>query len=476
MLDKRKFYINGKWVKPLKTNDFEVIDPSNEEPFATISLGSKDDTDFAVKSAKKAFDKWKETSKEQRIKLLEKLLTVYKKRSKEMSKAISMEMGSPIDYSSSTHTASGQSHLEDFIIRLKEFKFEEHFDSKSSNHISYEPIGVCGLITPWNWPINQIALKVIPAFAAGCTMVLKPSEIAPISGMLFAEMIDEAGFPSGVFNLVNGDGPGVGTYISGHPDIDMISFTGSTRAGKLISKNAANTIKRVCLELGGKGGNIVFADSYPNSVRDGIRNVMSNSGQSCDAPTRMLVEKSIYEKAAKDAADEANKIKVDVASKKGDHIGPVVSKTQYDKIINLIKSGINEGATLAAGGPEMPKNLNKGYFIKPTIFTNVTNDMQIAKKEIFGPVLSIIPFETEEEAIKITNDTEYGLGNYLQTEDKEKAKRVAKKLRSGIVYINGKGADSGTPFGGYRQSGNGREGGIWGLEEYLEVKNITGWK
>jgi len=307
-------------------------------------------------------------------------------------------------------------------------------------------------------------------------MVLKPSEIAPISGMLFAEMIDAAGFPSGVFNLVNGDGAGVGTHLSGHPDIDMISFTGSTRAGKLISKNAADTIKRVCLELGGKGGNIVFADSYPNAVRDGIRNVMSNSGQSCDAPTRMLVEKSIYEKAIKEAADEASKIKVDIASKKGDHIGPVVSKVQYDKIINLIKSGIDEGATLATGGPELPKNLNKGYFIKPTIFTNVTNDMEIAKKEIFGPVLSIIPFETEEEAIKITNDTEYGLGNYLQTEDKEKAKRVAKKLRSGIVYINGKGADSGTPFGGYRQSGNGREGGTWGLEEYLEVKTITGWK
>ena len=465
MLDKRNFYINGKWVKPLKTNDLEVINPSSEEPFAVISLGSKDDTDSAVKAAKKAFDKWKETSKEERIKLLEKLLTIYKKRSKEMSEAISMEMGSPIDYSSSTHTTSGQSHLEDFILRLKEFNFEEHFDSKSNNHISYEPIGVCGLITPWNWPINQIALKVIPAFAAGCTMVLKPSEIAPISGMLFAEMIDEAGFPSGVFNLVNGDGAGVGTNISSHPDIDMISFTGSTRAGKLISKNAADTIKRVCLELGGKGGNIVFADSYPNAVRDGIRNVMSNSGQSCDAPTRMLVEKSIYEKAIKEAANEANKIKVDIASKKGDHIGPVVSKVQYDKIINLIKSGIDEGATLATGGPELPNNLNKGYFIKPTIFTNVTNDMEIAKKEIFGPVLSIIPFETEEEAIKITNDTEYGLGNYLQTEDKKKAKRVAKKLRSGIVYINGKAADSGTPFGGYRQSGNGREGGTWGLEE-----------
>ena len=476
MLEKKKFYINGKWISPFKANDFEVINPSNEEPFAAISLGSKEDTDAAVKAAKNAFETWKDTTVEERISLLEKLLNIYKKRFDEMANAISMEMGAPIDWSTNVQTASGQSHLEDFIIRLKEFNFEKNFDPKSNNYIRYEPIGVCGLITPWNWPINQIALKVIPAFATGCTMILKPSEIAPISGVIFAEMIDEAGFPNGVFNLVNGTGDVVGNQISGHPDIDMVSFTGSTRAGKLILKNSAETIKRVCLELGGKGGNIVFADSYPNAVRDGIKNVMSNSGQSCDAPTRMLVEKSIYEKAIKEAADEASKMNVDLASKKGDHIGPVVSKVQYDKIINLINSGIEEGATLAAGGPELPNNLNKGYFIKPTIFTNVTNDMEIAKKEIFGPVLSIIPFETEEEAIKITNDTEYGLGNYLQTEDKEKAKRVAKKLRSGTVYINGNGADSGTPFGGYRQSGNGREGGSWGLEEYLEVKTITGWK
>ncbi len=475
MLDKKKFYINGKWVSPFKPNDFEVINPSNEKPFAIISLGTKEDTDTAVNAAKKAFKEWKETSKEQRINLLEKLLKIYKKKFNEMALAISTEMGAPIDWATSVQTASGQSHLEDFILRLKNFNFENKFDTNSNNLISYEPIGVCGLITPWNWPINQITLKVIPALATGCTMILKPSEIAPISAMLFAEMIDEAGFPEGVFNLINGNGEGVGTDISSHEYIDMISFTGSTRAGKLISRNASNTIKRVCLELGGKGGNIVFADSYPNAVRDGIKNVMSNSGQSCDAPTRMLVEKSIYERAVKEAVDEANKIKVDLASKKGDHIGPVVSKIQYDKIRNIIQSGVDEGATLAAGGPELPDNLNEGYFIKPTIFTDVTNDMAIAKKEIFGPVLSIIPFETEEEAINITNDTEYGLGNYLQTDDKQKAQRVAKNLRSGCVYINGNGADSGTPFGGYRQSGNGREGGNWGLEEYLEVKTITGW-
>ncbi|WP_440651740.1 aldehyde dehydrogenase family protein [Candidatus Pelagibacter sp. HIMB1495] len=476
MLDKRKFYIDGEWVDPIKRNDFYVINPCNEDPCAVISLGSTEDTNRAVKAAKTAFETWKETSKEERIKLLEKLLTIYKKRFNEMAEAISLEMGAPMDWSNDVQTASGRDHLEDFILRLKNFNFEEHFDEKSNNHICYEPIGVCGLITPWNWPINQIALKVAPAFATGCTMILKPSEIAPISGMLFAEMIHEAGFPKGVFNLVNGDGAGVGTDISSHPDIDMVSFTGSTRAGKLISKNAADTIKRVCLELGGKGGNIVFADSYKDAVRDGIRNVMSNSGQSCDAPTRMLVEKSIYERAVKEAVDEANKIKVDQATKKGDHIGPVISKVQYDKIISLIESGISEGATLAAGGPELPNGLNKGYFIKPTIFTDVTNEMRIAKEEIFGPVLSIIPFDTEDEAVKIVNDTSYGLGNYLQTDDKEKAHRVAKKLRSGCVYINGNAADVGTPFGGYRQSGNGREGGVWGLEEFLEVKNVTGWK
>ena len=476
MLDKRKFYINGKWVSPSKQNDFKVINPSNEDSYAVISLGSKEDVDKAVQASKIAFESWKKISKEERLKLLGTLLEIYKKRFNEMAKAISDEMGAPMDWATEVQTGSGQAHLEDFILRLKEFNFDEHFDSKSNNHICYEPIGVCGLITPWNWPINQIALKVVPALATGCTMILKPSEIAPISGMLFAEMIDEAGFPAGVFNLINGDGAGVGTHISGHPNIDMVSFTGSTRAGKLISKNAAETIKRVCLELGGKGGNIVFADSYPNAVRDGIRNVMSNSGQSCDAPTRMLVEKSIYQRAVDEAVDEANKIQVDVGSKKGDHIGPVISKTQYDKIINLIESGISEGATLAAGGPDRPNGLNKGYFIKPTIFTDVTNDMRIAKEEIFGPVLSIIPFEKEEEAIKIVNDTSYGLGNYLQTENKEKAHRVAKELRSGCVYINGKGADPGTPFGGYRQSGNGREGGVWGLEEYLEVKTVTGWK
>tara|TARA_Y100001970_G_scaffold236753_1_gene296728 strand:- start:431 stop:1861 length:1431 start_codon:yes stop_codon:yes gene_type:complete len=476
MINKKKFYINGEWVLPSKPNDFDVINPSTEETAAVISLGDIDDTNAAIKAAKDSFYSWSQTSKEERIALIEKLYEIYKSRWNEMAESISIEMGAPIDWATNSQTSSGASHIKDFIKRLKSFEFESEFDTESDNYIAYEPIGVCGLITPWNWPMNQIALKVIPAFAAGCTMILKPSEIAPLSGMLFAEMIHATGFPPGVFNLVNGNGEGVGTQISSHPDIDMVSFTGSTRAGRLITKNAADTVKRVCLELGGKGGNIVFADSHPDAVREGIRNVMSNSGQSCDAPTRMLVEKSIYERAVKEAADEANKIKVDLASKKGEHIGPVVSKTQYDKIQDLIQSGIDEGATLLAGGPDRPTGLDKGYFIKPTVFTDVTNDMRIAKEEIFGPVLSIIPFNNEDEAISITNDTSYGLGNYVQTQDLDKARRVARKFRSGGVYINGKSSDAGTPFGGYRQSGNGREGGTWGLEEYLEIKTICGWK
>ena len=307
-------------------------------------------------------------------------------------------------------------------------------------------------------------------------MILKPSEIAPLSGMLFAEMIDEAGFPPGVFNLVNGDGPGVGTHLSGHPDIDMISFTGSTRAGRLITKNAAETVKRVCLELGGKGANIVFADADEKAIKRGVRRVFNNSGQSCNAPTRLLVEKSIYERAVKEAIEVANKTDVDIAEKRGKHIGPVVSKVQFDKIQNLINKGIEEGATLSAGGPYRPEGLDKGYFVKPTVFSDVNNEMTIAKEEIFGPVVSIIPFSNEEEAISISNDTSYGLTNYIQTTDKEKAKRVARKLRSGMVEINGESFANGAPFGGYKQSGSGREGGTWGLEEYLEIKSISGWK
>ena len=474
--EKKNFYIDGQWVQPSTPNDFEVIDPSTEEICAIISLGSESDTNLAVEAAKKSFSAWWNTSKEKKIELLNNLLNIYQKRSSDMAQAISLEMGAPKDWSINEQSQSGEDHIKTFINQFQNFEFENYLDEEKGNYISYEPIGVCALITPWNWPINQIALKVLPALAAGCTMILKPSEIAPLSGMLFAEMIHEAGFPKGVFNLINGDGPGVGTQLSSHPDIDMVSFTGSTRAGKLITKNAADTIKRVSLELGGKGANIVFADADEKAVRRGVRRVFNNSGQSCNAPTRLLVEKSIYDRAVKEAIEVAEKTDVDIANKEGRHIGPVVSKVQYDKIQNLIHEGIKEGAKLVAGGPDRPAHLNKGYFVKPTVFVDVNNEMTIAKEEIFGPVVSIIPFSTEEEAIKISNDTAYGLTNYIQTKDTNKAQRVARQLRSGMVEINGVGFADGSPFGGYKQSGNGREGGKWGIEEFLEVKSISGWK
>ena len=474
--EKKNFYIDGQWVQPSTPNDFEVIDPSTEEVCAIISLGSESDTNLAVEAAKKSFSAWWNTSKEKKLELLNNLLNIYQKRSSDMAQAISLEMGAPKDWSINEQSQSGEDHIKTFINQFQNFEFENYLDEEKGNYISYEPIGVCALITPWNWPINQIALKVLPALAAGCTMILKPSEIAPLSAMLFAEMIHEAGFPKGVFNLINGDGPGVGTQLSSHPDIDMVSFTGSTRAGKLITKNAADTIKRVSLELGGKGANIVFADADEKAVRRGVRRVFNNSGQSCNAPTRLLVEKSIYERAVKEAIEVAEKTDVDIANKEGRHIGPVVSKVQYDKIQNLIHEGIKEGAKLVAGGPDRPAHLNKGYFVKPTVFADVNNEMTIAKEEIFGPVVSIIPFSTEEEAIKISNDTAYGLTNYIQTKDTNKAQRVARQLRSGMVEINGVGFADGSPFGGYKQSGNGREGGKWGIEEFLEVKSISGWK
>ena len=474
--EKKNFYIDGQWVQPSTPNDFEVIDPSTEEVCAIISLGSESDTNLAVEAAKKSFSAWWNTSKEKKLELLNNLLNIYQKRSSNMAQAISLEMGAPKDWSINEQSQSGEDHIKTFINQFQNFEFENYLDEEKGNYISYEPIGVCALITPWNWPINQIALKVLPALAAGCTMILKPSEIAPLSAMLFAEMIHEAGFPKGVFNLINGDGPGVGTQLSSHPDIDMVSFTGSTRAGKLITKNAADTIKRVSLELGGKGANIVFADADEKAVRRGVRRVFNNSGQSCNAPTRLLVEKSIYERAVKEAMEVAEKTDVDIANKEGRHIGPVVSKVQYDKIQNLIHEGIKEGAKLVAGGPDRPAHLNKGYFVKPTVFADVNNEMTIAKEEIFGPVVSIIPFSTEEEAIKISNDTAYGLTNYIQTKDTNKAQRVARQLRSGMVEINGVGFADGSPFGGYKQSGNGREGGKWGIEEFLEVKSISGWK
>ncbi|WP_372835890.1 aldehyde dehydrogenase family protein [Pontibacterium sp.] len=476
MLEKREFYINGQWVSPVHTNDFEVINPSTEEPCAVISLGAKEDTDAAVAAARNAFDSWSQTSKEERMALLEKLYAIYKARSAEMAEAISTEMGAPMALAKTAQWGAGAGHIKNLMRALKNFEFEQPLgDHAPNNHILYEPVGVCGLITPWNWPMNQVALKVIAAMAAGCTMVLKPSEVSPLSSLLFAEMIDEAGFPAGVFNLVNGDGVGVGSELSGHPDVDMISFTGSTRAGVAISKNAADTVKRVSLELGGKGANIVFADADEKAVVRGVRHCFNNTGQSCNAPTRMLVERSVYDQAVATAADVAAKTSVDLASIEGRHIGPVVSGLQYEKIQGMIDKGIAEGARLVAGGPGKPEGLEKGYFVRPTVFADVNNEMAIAREEIFGPVLSIIPFDSEEEAVQIANDTLYGLTNYIQTQDGEKANRIARQLRSGMVQINGEMLGAGAPFGGYKQSGNGREGGTWGLEEFLEVKVVTGW-
>ena len=475
MQDKKKFYINGEWVSPLESRIFQVINPATEEPCAEISLGGKKDVDVAVEAAKKAFETWGFVSKEEKLLLFEKLYEIYKKNWDQMAKTISLEMGAPIDFSTELQTKTGASHIKSFKNILKEFKFERTLDEEKNQTILYEPKGVCALITPWNWPINQVNLKVIPALAAGCTVVLKPSEIAPLSSMLLAEMINEAGFPKGVFNLINGDGAITGEALTSHPDINMISFTGSTRAGALISQNAAKDFKRISLELGGKGANIVFKDAGPEAISWSVLRCFRNSGQSCNAPTRMLVEKSIYNETVEKVRDFANKTKVDKPNKNGDHIGPVISETQFNKIQNLIQKGIDEGAKLVAGGVGKPKGLEKGYYVKPTVFTDVNNQMEIARTEIFGPVLSIIPFETEDEAIKIANDTPYGLTNYIQTQDKEKVKRVARKLRSGMVDVNGVGIDGSSPFGGYKHSGIGREAGIEGLTEFLEIKSVGGF-
>ena len=477
MLDKKNFYINGQWVAPKNAKDIEVIDPSTEKSCAIISLGGADDINAAVTSAKKAFESWGFTTRNQRVELLEKLYVVYKKRWADVAKAITLEMGAPKDFSSELQTGTGASHIKSFIRYLKEFNFEKVLgDHAKDQKILYEPKGVCALITPWNWPMNQVCLKVIPALAAGCTMVLKPSELAPLSSMILAEMIDEVKFPAGVFNLVNGDGATTGNALTSHPDINMISFTGSTRAGALISQNAAKDFKRISLELGGKGANIVFKDADPEAIERGALRCFRNSGQSCNAPTRMLVEKSMYSEAVERLKKFANKTKVDDPSKEGDHIGPVVSETQFNKIQTLIKKGIDEGAKLVAGGVGKPDGLEKGYFVKPTVFADVNNQMEIARTEIFGPVLSIMPFETEEEAISIANDTPYGLTNYIQTQDQKKANRVARKLRSGMVDVNGAGIAVDAPFGGYKHSGIGREAGAQGLEEFLEVKTVGGWK
>ena len=476
MDNKKNFYINGKWVVPKSKEEIKVINPATEENCAVITLGNKDDVNDAVSAAKKAYGSWAFSPKEERIRLLEKLYENYKKRWADIASAITTEMGAPKDFATKLQAGTGAAHLKSFIRYLKNFEFEKPLGDHAPNQrLIYEPKGVCALITPWNWPMNQVCLKVMPAIASGCTMVLKPSELAPLSSMILAELIDETKFPAGVFNLVNGDGATTGDALTSHPDINMISFTGSTRAGALISQNAAKDFKRVSLELGGKGANIIFKDADPEAIERGALRCFRNSGQSCNAPTRMLVEKSIYHDAVKRLKKFANEYKVDIPQKEGDHIGPVISETQYNKIQGLIKKGIDEGANLIAGGLGKPEGFEDGYYVKPTVFADVNNNMEIARTEIFGPVLSVIPFESEEEAIEIANDTPYGLTNYIQTEDQEKVKRVARKLRSGMIVANTASLAVDAPFGGFKHSGIGREGGKEGLLEFLEVKSIGGW-
>ena len=476
MPDTRDFYINGKWVAPLKPHDYDVIDPSTELAIATISLGAADDCDRAVEAAKAAFPSWRATPPAERRRYVEGILEQYKKRKEEMAQAISREMGAPIDMSRAEQAPCLPWHLKNFLTAFDQIEWLRPLGPHAPNdRISMEPIGVVGLITPWNWPMNQVTLKVIPALLAGCTCVLKPSEEAPLSSMLFAEFCHDAGLPAGVFNLVNGDGMGVGTRLSEHPDVEMISFTGSTRAGRAISKAAAETLKRVTLELGGKGANLIFADADEKAVERGVRHMMNNSGQSCNAPSRMLVERSIYDRTVEKAAEVAASIEVGPASAEGRHIGPVVNKRQWEQIQGYIQKGIEEGARLVAGGLGRPEHLNRGFFVKPTVFADVTPGMTIEREEIFGPVLSIIPFDTEEDAVRIANDTPYGLTNYVQSGDGARRNRLARRLRSGMVEMNGKSRGAGSPFGGVKASGRAREGGHWGIEEFLEVKAISGW-
>lgn len=476
MIEKRDFYIDGKWVAPQKASDHQVIDPSTEEPCAVISLGGQADVDAAVAAAKKALPGWMATPPEERIALLEKLADIYKTKSEEMAQAISLEMGAPIDLARSSQWGAGYSHMKNFIKAAKEFKFIEPLGEHAPNdRIIREAVGVVAMITPWNWPMNQVTLKVGAAVVSGCTMVLKPSEESPLSAILFAEMMDEAGFPAGVFNMVNGDGQGVGTALTGHDDVDMVSFTGSTRAGIAISKNAADTLKKVHLELGGKGANLIFSDADDKAVKRGVMSMMMNSGQSCNAPSRMMVEADAYDKAVESAGEAAGKVEVGAANKEGRHIGPVVNAVQWGKIQDLIQKGIDEGARLVAGGTGRPEGLNRGFYVKPTVFADVTPDMTIAREEIFGPVLSIMKFDSEDQAVEMANDTEYGLTNYVQTQDGARRNRLAQQLRSGMVEMNGESRGAGSPFGGMKRSGNGREGGAYGIEDFCEIKAVSGW-
>jgi aldehyde dehydrogenase (NAD+) len=467
-----QFYINGRWVEPSHKILFDVINPSTEEVCAKISLGNDQDVDLAAQAASKAFDSFGYSSVADRIEIMQSIIKAYKNRYNDIADAISEEMGAPTQLAVKGQAGSGLGHFQTAAKILENFSFREQ---QAASAIVKEPIGVCGLITPWNWPINQIACKVAPAIAVGCTVVLKPSEIAPLSAYVFTQAMQEAGVPEGVFNMINGDGIGVGTAISKHPLVDMVSFTGSTRAGALVAQNAAPTIKRVSQELGGKSANIILADSdFEKAVKQGARTVFVNSGQSCNSPTRMLVPADKIEQAEEIAAKVASQVVVGAASDESTTMGPVVSKVQYDKIRKLIEKGIAEGAKLVCGGLERPVDQNEGYYIKPTVFSAVNNRMTIAKEEIFGPVFAIMPYQNIDEAIEIANDTPYGLAGYIQGKDKEQLAYVASRVRAGNININGKSGDMNTPFGGYKQSGNGREWGEHGFNDYLEVKAISG--
>jgi len=465
-----KFYINGEWVDPVKPATLDVINPATEEAFAKISMGSAADVGKAVAAAKTAFESFSRTTVAERLEMFAAILAEYAKRYDDIASAISTEMGAPIWLSKAAQAATGQAHIATAMNILKNFEWESR---KGAYVLRREPIGVCGLITPWNWPINQITCKVAPALAAGCTMVLKPSEVAPVNAILLAEILHAAGVPKGVFNLVNGDGPAVGAVMSAHPDVAMMSFTGSTRAGIQVAKAAADTVKRVSQELGGKSANIILDDAdLQKAVSSGVSAVFTNSGQSCNAPTRMLVPRGKHDQALQIAKTAAEKVKVGDPFAEGTVIGPVVSEIQWDKIQTLIQKGIDEGATLVTGGTGRPDGLNAGYYVKPTIFGDVTNDMIIAQEEIFGPVLTILAYDTEVEAIEIANDTPYGLSGYVQSSSVDHAMAVAAQIRTGNVHINGSGPDFNAPFGGYKQSGNGREWGELGFEEFLETKAV----
>ncbi len=473
MSNREKFYINGEWVEPSNSDRLDVINPATEEPIGQVAMGTSEDVNKAVSAAVEAFETFGNSSKEERMDLLQRIVGVYQARMGDIATVISEEMGAPMRLAKAAQGPAGLGHFMTTLNVLKDYDFEEDLGGA---RVIKEPAGVCGFITPWNWPINQIACKVAPALAAGCTMVLKPSEVAPFNAILFAEILHEAGTPAGVFNLVNGDGPSVGVALSSHPDVDMVSFTGSTRAGVDVAKNAAATVKRVTQELGGKSANLILDDAdFSEAIGRDVFSMCTNSGQSCNAPTRMLVPLSRMEEAAEIAAAAAKNVKVGDPNARDTNIGPVVSAVQYERIQNLIQKGIDEGAKLEVGGTGRPDGLNQGYYVKPTVFSHVTNDMTIAQEEIFGPVLSLIGYEDDEDAVRIANDTIYGLSGYISSGDPERARQIARKIRTGNVHLNGAGPDYSAPFGGYKRSGNGREWGRYGFEEYLETKAILGY-